>query len=364
MNQNNFPPLPLAIAVLGSFLLSSCTSFGSHTVARDRFDYNTAIANSWKEQTLLNIVKLRYADMPLFVEVASIVNSYSLEGSVALGGTLSSRDAVQRDFFSFGTAAKYTDRPTITYVPITGQQFNKNFMTPIPPRAVLFLMQSGWPVDLIFPITVDAINGLRAEVTAGANARQGDSDYYRVITPPRKLQKAGAVGMQIVKGKNNQDVTIMFFHRRELTAEVVRTLREIETILGLKAGVRELRVTYGLFPKSDSEIVLLTRSMLHIMIRLATLVSVPSEHVTEGRTVPSLAQNSGIKEDSGRLIEISHSTEKPEDAFTAVRYRDYWFWIDDRDFKSKRAFAFLMILFSLTETGGKAGLPLVTIPAS
>ncbi|MCZ6449303.1 MAG: hypothetical protein O6918_00335, partial [Deltaproteobacteria bacterium] len=47
-------------------------------------------------------------------------------------------------------------------------------------------------------------------------------------------------------------------------------------------------------------------SMLHIMIRLATLVSVPSEHVTEGRTVPSLALNSGIKEDSGRLIEISH----------------------------------------------------------
>ena len=170
--------------------------------------------------------------------------------------------------------------------------------------------------------------------------------------------------MQIVKGKNNQDATIMFFYRRELTAEIVRTLREIETILGLKAGVRELKVTYGLFPKSDSEVALLTRSMLHIMIRLATLVSVPSEHVTEGRTVPSLALNSGIKEDSGRLIEISHSTEKPEDAFTAVRYRDYWFWIDDRDFKSKRTFAFLMILFSLTETGGKAGLPLVTIPAS
>lgn len=44
--------------------------------------------------------------------------------------------------------------------------------------------------------------------------------------------------------------------------------------------------------------------------------------------------------------------------------RNHWFWIDDRDFKSKRTFAFLMVLLSLTETGGKVGLPLVTIPAS
>lgn len=71
--------------VMTSVLLSACTSIGSQTIARDRFDYNTAIADSWKEQTLLNIVKLRYADMPLFVEVASVVNGYTLEGSVNLG---------------------------------------------------------------------------------------------------------------------------------------------------------------------------------------------------------------------------------------------------------------------------------------
>ena len=112
---------------------------GPQTVARDRFDYNAAISDSWKEQTLLNIVKLRYADMPLFVEVASVVSGYTIESSVNFGGTLSSETAVQGDFFTLGTTGKYIDRPTITYAPITGKQFNKSFMTPIPPRAILFL---------------------------------------------------------------------------------------------------------------------------------------------------------------------------------------------------------------------------------
>ncbi|MDX2458334.1 MAG: hypothetical protein QNL87_12585, partial [Gammaproteobacteria bacterium] len=100
--------------------IAGCTAIGPPSVTRDRFDYNTAISDSWKEQTLLNIVKIRYADMPLFVEVASIVSGYTLESSVSVNGTLSSSNAIQRDSLSLGGNGKYTDRPTITYVPITG----------------------------------------------------------------------------------------------------------------------------------------------------------------------------------------------------------------------------------------------------
>jgi hypothetical protein len=46
-----------------------------------------------------------------------------------------------------------------------------------------------------------------------------------------------------------------------------------------------------------------------------------------------------------------------------VRYRDRWFWIDDRDASSKRVFAFLMLMFSLTETGTAQSAPVLTVPA-
>jgi hypothetical protein len=352
-----------AITLVITLLLIGCTNIGPKTVPRDRFDYNTAISDSWKEQTLMNIVKLRYADMPLFVEVASVVSGYTLEGAVNLGGTVSSEEAVQGDFLSLGTSGKYTDRPTITYAPITGEKFNRSFMTPIPPRAILFLMQSGWSIDLIFPLTMDAVNGLRSRVSAGANLRTGDPEFYRVIALLRKIQLSGAVGMRILKESDQKESTVMFFYRKNITPEIEAALRELNKLLGLRPEGKEVTVTYGLIPASDREIAMLTRSMLHIMVELAIQIDVPSRHVTEGRTIPSMIKPDSAEGKIGQLVDIKSSSDKPADAFTAVRYKDHWFWIDDRDFKSKRTFAFLMILFSLTESGGKEGLPLVTIPA-
>jgi hypothetical protein len=68
-------PRRLAAAVL-AYLVAGCSSIGPATVPHDRIDYGTSIGNSWKEQTLLNIVKLRYADMPIFLEVAQVIAVY------------------------------------------------------------------------------------------------------------------------------------------------------------------------------------------------------------------------------------------------------------------------------------------------
>jgi hypothetical protein len=45
-----------------------------------------------------------------------------------------------------------------------------------------------------------------------------------------------------------------------------------------------------------------------------------------------------------------------------VSYRGHWFSIDDRDMPSKRLFTFLMFIFTLVETGGREGAPVLTIP--
>lgn len=155
----------------------------------------------------------------------------------------------------------------------------------------------------------------------------------------------------------------MFFYQEKTSAETQAALRELSTLLHLRPGEKEVTVTYGLFPRSDREIAMLTRSMLNVMVELATRIDVPARHVAEGRTVASLSKSDSADNNSRKLIDIKSSSDKPENAYVAVRYNDHWFWIDDRDFKSKRTFAFLMIISSTTETGGSEGLPLVTIPA-
>jgi hypothetical protein len=45
----------------------------------------------------------------------------------------------------------------------------------------------------------------------------------------------------------------------------------------------------------------------------------------------------------------------------SVHYRNQWFWIDDRDLAAKRGLSFLMMLFTLVESGATAAPPVLTI---
>src|SRR5881397_1027950 len=115
----------IPLGVLSLAVVTGCRSIGPGTVARDRFEYSSSISESWKRQTLLNIVKLRYLDPPVFVDVGQIVAGYSLETGLSAGGSFPETTGFGGTTATVGGSMRFTDRPTITYTPLTGNKFVK-----------------------------------------------------------------------------------------------------------------------------------------------------------------------------------------------------------------------------------------------
>jgi len=353
-------PVRTAIGLVGMgvLLLTGCASVGPNTITRDRFDYVTTISDSWKRQMLLNLVKVRYADAPVFMDVSSVISSYSLEGEISLGGQLA---PVGRgdSFGNVGTTGRYADKPTITYQPLAGDRFAKSLMAPIPVTGVLFLIQSGYPADLVLRVCVNAINGLENAYGGAGNPRAGSPKFRELTMAMRESQAEGGAGFR-VKPVNDKQAVVMFI-RPSTEKAAVSSLR-IRELLGLNSKGREFGVVYGPYPENDTEIAILTRSILQVMIDLASYVEVPAADVAEGRVYGP--QRSAEQERLfPALVAVRQGAKPPDDAYVAVQYRNQWFWIDDRDPRSKHILTFVMLMFSLTEGAPSQSAPVVTVPA-
>jgi hypothetical protein len=343
--------------------LSGCASIGPPTVARDRFDYIRAISDSWRAQTLLNMVKLRYGDAPVFLDVASVITQTGVQGTVAVSGTWW-QNLAQLPFTSTAgltAAGTYGEKPTVTYLPLSGEKFARNLMTPIPPAAILNFLQGGYPVDVVLRLTVHSINGIRSRFGVGARARDADPEFYSLVEKLRNIQQSGEIGLRVKKTGDQTALFIVFGKKANPAIEADRI--EVRKLLGLDPEATEFSVVYGSVAANDKEIAILSRSMLEILGDLGSYIDVPATDVEQKRTFPSLAPELVNGAPVPPLMRIHSSPQKPDDAFAAVPYGQNWYWIDDKDFASKRLFSFIMFLFTLTDTGDKQGAPIITVPA-
>ena len=85
---------------------------------------------------LLNMVKLRYSEPPVFLDVAQVVASYTFEAS----GSISAPDwQGSPSGAAGGISGRWAESPTITFNPMTGEKFIKSLMQPVPPVSLLSL---------------------------------------------------------------------------------------------------------------------------------------------------------------------------------------------------------------------------------
>ncbi|MFO1082134.1 MAG: hypothetical protein U1E23_16075 [Reyranellaceae bacterium] len=343
---------------------TACSSIGPGTVARDRADYSSAIVESWKQQTLLNIVRLRYADYPIFMEVSQVIAGYQMQTTVAGGVSAQNYipSAVGVPAAIGGTAAvgaTYIDRPTIMYAPLTGTDFVKKLMAPMPPSAVLFLLQSGYAATVVLPVTVESINGVSNESRRAAMRRTVDPQFMRLTQLLYELQLANALQIRIDRNKDGETVVIGF-PPSGAPPDVQAKVAEVRDILHLARPANGYTVRYGGFSGRSDEIALATRSMLQVMTELGSQAQVPEADVAAGKASATAPTASG----EPPLLTILSGPTPPADTFVAVPYKNHWFWIADNDLRSKSIFGGVMLLFSISEVGVRSSPAVVTVPAN
>jgi hypothetical protein len=244
---------------------------------------------------------------------------------------------------------------------MTGDKFMRGLITPIDPKNVFFMLQTGYAADFILGLTVESLNGVRNRSTIGGVVREADPEFLRALDLMREVQIAGAFGMRVEEDKVKGSTGVVFFRRGDVPPEIAAKAAEVRQLLKLQAEREKFVLSYSPTRGTDEELAVNSRSMLQILQAFASRVDVPDAHLKERSAWPDAA-GAAASEDR-QHVRIHSGKEKPPSAYVAVRYRDYWFWIDNGDLQTKRALTAVVFFFTLSESGGSEKLPLITIPA-
>ena len=361
----------LLIAAL-LFLISGCAARGAKRVPADRFDYNAAIAQSTREQMLLNIVRSRYLEVPVFLTVSSLLTQYEYGTSAGVGTILE---------FGSGTTDRaigdanvgFTERPTITYLPVEGQEFSAHLLSDIPSEIIFAAAQAGWAVDVFMRIAIQRL-GETENMSFGEIPAPGDSDSKTQVESDLKKLKRFERMIELIFILSDREVielqeieeegkSTRYLMIAEQVAEDLRPrLDELRKLIGISNRNR-FRITDRVTNIKDDEISIQTRSVMAMMEFMARGVEVPLEHLKDGWVIDYGLQSSE-GEAARKLIpfRMRSSKDRPENAFAAVRFRDNWYYIDQTDITSKRALGLIIVMFRLQAPTPAGAAPILTLP--
>jgi hypothetical protein len=347
----------LPILALLSVGLLGCTGIGPTRLDSDQLQYARAISEAQKRQILLNIVRLRYGDTPTFLPVNQVISSYTLEEAAELG--LNIYPGARPGNYATGLGSlTFSDHPTITFSPLSGEELARTAIQPPSPADLLPLAQGGLPIDVLFRLGVQSLGPLQNTVVLGGGEGAGAPEFFELLAGMRRLQVRGLLTVRFVRRKDGNHVFLGIADGGDPDTQAIA--EHTRRLLGMAPGDTEAEVVYGRVVSGPHQIAILTRPIIAILSQVSAEIEVPPEDITAGRTIfsfpPSqLGQNPIIRIHSGRTA--------PPNTDAAVKYGQVWFWIDDGDFNSKVAYTILGLLIALVQGTPTGQAPVLTVPA-
>jgi hypothetical protein len=396
-------------------------AFGPKALEQSHIRYNNAVKHVTEEQLLLNLVRLRYNDDPMRLDVSGIAAQYELTGSVEARpffSTQAARVAGPSIYDTFAAilpfvGASTANRPTISLVPLDDPETIRSLFRPSTAEGIAFLSETAWPVSTIFRLWVEYLNDVPNAPTASGPPRGISSpfeSFRRATDLLQVLQDRGdvhfaneeklvEVGGPFAPGemtpatlvnadkegyesRRNADGSWTVYKKGQRLILVINPAAlasaevwELCQLLRLKPGLSKYDVTVGGVESQTAEsragdgtrLHIVPRSTVEALFYMSNGVSAPAEHVACGYVMP-------VQEPNDLTSEPRHVTEglftahcwkgwcRPKCAWIAVKYRDYWYYIDDADNDSKVSFTLMMVMARANLLSTKKGSPVLTLP--
>jgi len=374
--------------------------------------YNEVIRDTNDEQLLINIVRLRYADSPIFIDLPNITSQFEVAGRGNYLGGYGNAQTPGRASLGYGELS-LRDTPTLSYHPREGREIAKALLTPLSPD-LFIVVNAGANLEQLMLFSMNDVNdvpnapgatnlvpqvpednalyvrgirllaSLRArdatELALGTNEEtEGSSDPIPEGSVQGRDLLAAAKDGYVYRTRGDGQVTLLkrekgFYLRIRPQYVHSPEMEEVARIFRLTPGLSKYRIKSELSeeanqklpsPLGNDTIYLNLRSVLQIMTFLSKGVFVPEEHERSG-IAPVTPGPDGRPFDWTRVTAgnflVHAQKHRPRAAEVAVQYRGYWFYIAPDDVNSRAALAILEVVFSLQESDGKSVGPLLTLP--
>ncbi len=351
----------LAAIACMQLLLTSCAPFGHKNIAVDSFNYNEAIGNAANEQMLLNLVRMRHFDVPVFLSVSSVLTQYVYFGTVGVDAETANSSGFNNDSVGIDGRLTYIERPTISYTPLVGQEFAQQMLEPIKRRTIFSLAQSGWPAEMLLVMGLERLGHLKNVTidTLYPEDVQKLIEFTEAIQILIQLSHDDAIEVREKYITTSSDGKALVLYFNDQASQQSQLLwQEFKIKLNLDVKINQFRIVNRVTGLKANEILIRTRSLLDLMSHLAQGITLEDK---ESELSNKIIENEMLYAQLLPL-KINHSDNYPSNAFVSVKYINKWFYISQDDHISKQAFGLLTYIYLIQAPRPPTTGPLITVP--